>query len=56
MTTKNLEPYLNKYFNVQPEDGHYQAPKLVVILYIENNLHSTNRYSYARRVYTLYIS
>jgi len=31
-------------FRVQPEDGHYQAPKHVVISYVENTLYSTNKY------------
>jgi len=35
---------------------HYQAPKHVVVLYVENTLYSTNKYSCVRRVYTLYIS
>jgi len=41
---------------VQPEDGHYQGPKLVVVPYVENNLYSTNKYSFVIRVHTLYIS
>ena len=32
-------------FHVQPEDGHYQAPKRVVVPYVENTLYSTNKYS-----------
>jgi len=42
--------------HVQPEAGHYQAPKHVVVPYVENNLYSTNKYSCVRRVHTLYIS
>jgi len=45
-----------KVFHVQLEDGHYQAPKHVVVPYVENNLYSTNKYSCVRRVHTLYIS
>ena len=41
--------------HVQPEDGHYQAPKHVVVLYVENTLYSTNKYSCVRPVHTLYI-
>ena len=41
---------------MQPEDGHYQAPKHVVLPYVENTLYSTNKYSYVRPVHTLYIS
>ena len=40
----------------KPEDGHYQAPKHVVIPYVENTLYSTNKCSCFRRVHTLYIS
>ena len=36
------------------EDGHYQAPKKVVVPYVENTLYSTNKCSCVRRVYTLY--
>jgi len=36
--------------------GHYQAPKHVVVPYVENTLYSTNKYSCVRRVHTLYIS
>ena len=43
-------------FHVQPEDGHYQEPKHVVVPYVENNLYSTNKYSCVRPVHTLYIS
>jgi len=43
-------------FHVQPEDGHYQAPKHVAVPYIENTLYSTNKYSCVRPVHTLYIS
>jgi hypothetical protein len=43
-------------FHVQPEDGHYQAPKHVVVPYVENTLYSTNKYSCVRQVHTLYIS
>jgi len=39
-------------FHVQPEDGHYQAPKHVVVPYVEDTLYSTNKYSYVRRVHT----
>ena len=42
--------------HVQPEDGHYQAPKHVVVPYVENTLYSTNKYSCVRPVHTLYIS
>ena len=31
-------------FYVQPEDGHYQAPKHVVVPYVENTVYSTNKY------------
>ena len=40
---------------VQPEDGHYQSPKHVVVPYVENTLYSTNKYSCVRPVHTLYI-
>ena len=30
---------------VQPEDGYYQAPKHVVVPYVENTSYSTNKYS-----------
>ena len=44
-------------FHVQPEDGHYQVPKHVVVpYYVENALYSANKYSCVRRVLTLYIS
>jgi len=43
-------------FHVQPADGHYQAPKHVVVPYVENTLYSTNKYSCVRPVHTLYIS
>ena len=43
-------------YTVQPVDGHYQAPKHVVIPYVENTLYSINKYSCVRRVHTLYIS
>ena len=43
-------------FHVQPEYGQYQAPKHVVVTYVENTLYSTNKYSCVRRVHTLYIS
>jgi len=39
-----------------PEDDHYQAPKHVVVPYVENILYSTNKYSCVRPVHTLYIS
>ena len=26
-------------FHIQPEDGHYQAPKHVVVLYVINNIY-----------------
>jgi len=32
------------------------VPKHVVVPYVENTLHSTNKYSCVRRVHTLYIS
>ena len=41
---------------MQPEDGHYQAPKHVVVPCVENTLYSTNKYSCVRPVHTLYIS
>ena len=41
---------------MQPEDGHYQVPKHVVVPYVQNTLYSTNRYSCVRPVHTLYIS
>ena len=47
---------VNTAFHVQPEDGHYQAPKHVVVTYVENTLYSTNKYSCVRRVHTVYIS
>jgi hypothetical protein len=40
---------------VQPEDDHYQAPKPVVVSYVQTTLYSTNKYSYVRPVQTLYI-
>ena len=43
-------------FHVQPEDGHYQAPKHVVVPYVENTLYSTDQYSCVRREHTLYIN
>jgi hypothetical protein len=45
-------------FHVQPEDGHYQAPKHVAVPYVGNTLYSTHKYtcSCVRRVHTLYIS
>ena len=42
-------------FHVQPEDGHYHAPKHVVVPYVENTLYSTNKYSCVRPVHALYI-
>jgi len=42
--------------HVQPEDGHYQAPKNVGVPYVENTLYSTNKYSCVRPVHILYIS
>jgi len=49
-------PHINSpcltVFHVQLEDGHYQAPKHVVVPYVENTLYSTNKYSCVR----LYIS
>ena len=45
-----------KIYNVQPENGHYQAPKHVAVPYIENTLYSTNKYSCVRPVHTLCIS
>ena len=41
---------------MQPEDGHYQPPKHVVVSYVVNNLYSTNKYSCVRPVHKLYIS
>ena len=43
-------------FHIQPEDDHYQAPKHVVVPYVENTLYYTNKYSCVRPVHTLYIS
>ena len=43
-------------FYVQPEDGHYEAPKHVAVPYVENTLYSTNKYSCVRRVQTHYTS
>ena len=40
---------------MEPEDGHYQAPKYVAVPYVENTLYSTNKYSCVRQVNTLYI-
>jgi len=28
-----------RMFHIQPEDGHYQAPKHVVVLYVINNIY-----------------
>ena len=52
MYTRLTQLYL---FHVQPEDDHYQAPKHVVVPYVENTLYSTNKYSCVRPVHTLYI-
>jgi len=41
---------------VKTEDGHYQAPKHVAVPYVQNTLYSTKKYSFVRRVHTLYIS
>jgi len=41
---------------VQPEDGHYQAPKHVDVPYVENTLYSTTKHSCVRPVHTLYTS
>jgi len=38
------------------EDGHYQAPKQLIVPYAENTLYSTNKYSCVRPVHTLYTS
>ena len=38
------------------QDGHYQAPKHVVVPHAENTLYCTNKYSCIRRVHTMYIS
>jgi len=38
------------------ENGHYQAPKHVAVPYVENTLHSTNKYSCVRPVHTHYSS
>jgi len=43
-------------FHEQPEDCHYQAPKHVVVFYVEITVYSTNKYSCVRPVHTLYIS
>ena len=40
----------------KPEDGHYQAPKHVVVPYVENTLYSTDKYSYVGPVHRVYIS
>ena len=42
-------------FHVQPEVGHCQAPKHVVVPYVENTLYSANKHSCVRPVHTLYI-
>jgi len=42
--------------HVQPEDGDYQAPKHVVVPYVENTLYSTNKYSCVKPVHTVCIS
>ena len=34
------------------ESGHYQTPKHVAVPYVENTLHSTNKYSCVRPVHT----
>ena len=34
----------------------YQAPKHVVVPYVENTLYSTSKYSCVRPVHTLYVS
>ena len=39
---------------MQPEDGHYHAPKHVVVPYVENTSYPTNKYSCVRPVHTLY--
>jgi len=36
--------------------ANYQAPKHVVVPYVENTLYSTNKYSCVRPVHTLYMS
>jgi len=43
-------------FHVQPENGHYQAPKHAAVPYVQNTLYSTTKNSCVRQVYTLYIS
>ena len=48
--------YMGCLYGVQPEDVHYQAPKHVVVPYVENTLYSTNKYNCVRRVHALYIS
>ena len=58
MCTRLTQLYLlveYKVFHVQPEDGHYQVPKPVVVLYVENTVYSTNKYSCIRPVHTFYI-
>jgi len=39
--------------HVRPKDGHYQAPKHVVVPYVENTLCSTNKCNCVRPVHTL---
>jgi len=45
---------LTNFFISQPEDGHCQVSKHVVILYVINSIHiSTIKYSCFRQVHTL---
>ena len=37
------------------EDGHYQAPKHVVVPCVKNTLYCTNKYGCVRQVRTIYI-
>ena len=61
--TRQLQQYTRSTNNKYPKDnlkiptknGHYQAPKHVFVLYVENTLYSTNKYSCIRRLHTLYI-
>ena len=43
-------------FHVQTEFVYTQAPKYVVVTYVENTLYSTNKYGCVRPGHTLYIS
>ena len=56
MCTHLTQLYLLVEYKVLSEDGHYQAPKSVVVTYVENTLYSTNKYSCVGRVHTIDIS